>query len=75
MAIRNIDSPMTGRVIEVLVSQGEHVGQGDVLVVIESMKMENEIFSEFAGAVANILVSEEQTVSEGDALVEIDTNE
>ena len=65
---------MTGRVIEVLVSEGEQVSQGDVLVVIESMKMENEVFSEFDGVVASVQVSEEQTVTEDDILVEIETD-
>lgn len=65
---------MTGRIIEVLVSEGEQVSQGDVLVVIESMKMENEVFSEFDGVVASVQVSEEQTVTEDDTLVEIETD-
>ena len=47
MADITIHSPMTGRVIEVLVSEGESVSSGDVVVVVESMKMENEIICDY----------------------------
>ena len=66
-----IHSPMTGRVIEVLVAEGEEVGAGDVVVVIESMKMENEVVCDVDGTVSAVHVEEEQPVSEGDRLVEV----
>ena len=66
-----IHSPMTGRVIEVLVAEGEEVGAGDVVVVIESMKMENEVVCDVDGTVSAVHVEEEQSVSEGDRLVEV----
>ena len=68
-----ISAPMTGRVIEVLVSDGDVVSRGDVLVVVESMKMENEIISQHGGRVARVHVTEYQAVSEGDAMLEIET--
>ncbi|MCE2457251.1 MAG: biotin/lipoyl-binding protein [Dehalococcoidia bacterium] len=68
-----IHSPMTGRVIEVLVAEGEQVGAGDVVVVIESMKMENEVICDVDGSVATVHVEEDQSVSEGDRLVEVAT--
>ena len=46
MAESNVESPMTGNVIEISVELGQSVQEGDLLIVIESMKMENEIFSE-----------------------------
>ena len=64
---------MTGRVIEVLVAEGEHVGAGDVVVVIESMKMENEVICDVDGSVSTVHVEEDQSVSEGDRLVEVAT--
>jgi len=64
---------MTGRVIEVLVTEGEEVGAGDVVVVIESMKMENEVICDVDGSVSAVHVEEDQSVSEGDRLVEVDT--
>ncbi len=66
-----IHSPMTGRVIEVLVAEGEEVGAGDVVVVIESMKMENEVICDVNGSVSAVHVEEDQSVSEGDRLVEV----
>ena len=64
---------MTGRVIEVLVAEGEAVGAGDVVVVIESMKMENEVVCDVDGSVSVVHVEEDQSVSEGDRLVEVAT--
>ena len=68
-----IHSPMTGRVIEVLVAEGEQVGAGDVVAVIESMKMENEVICDVTGSVSTVHVEEDQSVSEGDRLVEVET--
>ena len=56
MAEQNIESPMTGNVIEISVSVGDTVAIGDMLIVIESMKMENEIFSEVSGTITAIHV-------------------
>ena len=64
---------MTGRVIEVLVAEGDEVGAGDVVVVIESMKMENEVVCDVDGLVSAVHVEEDQAVSEGDRLVEVGT--
>ncbi len=55
-----IHSPMTGRVIEVLVAEGEEVGAGDVVVVIESMKMENEVVCDVNGSVSVVHMEEDQ---------------
>ena len=64
---------MTGRVIEVLVSEGDSVSNGDVVVVVESMKMENEIICDYDGIVSTVHVEEDQSVSEGDQLVVVAT--
>ena len=74
MAEQNIESPMTGNVIEVSVSVGDTVAIGDMLIVIESMKMENEIFSEVSGTITAIPVYEDDYVSEEDVLMSIDVN-
>ena len=63
---------MTGRVIEVLVSDGDIVSKGDLLLVVESMKMENEIFSQHEGRVVTVHVREMQTLTEDDAMLEIE---
>ena len=71
MADITIHSPMTGRVIEALVSEGESVSAGDVVVVVESMKMENEVICDYDGVVSAVYVEEDQSVSEGDRLLEL----
>ncbi len=73
MADVTIHSPMTGRVIEVLVSEGESVSAGDIVAVVESMKMENEIICDYDGTVSAVHVEEDQSVSEGERLVVVTT--
>ena len=68
---KTILSPMTGRIIEVNVENGDTVKQGDMLLVLESMKMENEIFSEYDGIIGEVHVKELQSVTEDDPLLEI----
>ncbi|WP_040213993.1 biotin/lipoyl-containing protein [Clostridium polynesiense] len=66
-----MDAPMPGNIIEVSVKQGDRVKKGDLLVILEAMKMENEIVSPVDGTVVNIGVTKGQTVNPGDTLVEI----
>ena len=63
---------MTGQVIEISVEVGQSVAEGDLLIVIESMKMENEIFSEVNGTVTSIEVEEDRNVSEENLLMTIE---
>ena len=74
MAESNVESPMTGNVIEISVELGQSVQVGDLLIVIDSMKMENEIFSEVGGTITAILVKEEQNVGEEDVLMTIEVD-
>jgi biotin carboxyl carrier protein len=64
---------LTGNVIEVSVSVGDTVSEGDLLAVIESMKMENEIFSEVSGTVIEVRIEEDQNVSEEAVIVVIES--
>ena len=64
--------PITGVVIEIAVSVGESVEEGDLLVVIDSMKMENEILSEHAGTVKEINVADDQNVSEDELILTLE---
>ena len=73
MAESNVESPMTGNVIEISVEIGQTVDVGDLLIVIESMKMENEIFAEVSGTITGILVKEEQNVGQEEVLMTIST--
>ena len=64
-------APMPGNILKVAVSAGQSVKEGDLLVVLEAMKMENEIFAPKAGSVAQVVVSKGSSVSTGDVLVVI----
>ena len=66
-----IESPMPGTILSTLVQVGQNVKKGDVLVVLEAMKMENEIPSTVNGKVLQLAVSKGSTVNTGDVLVVI----
>ena len=65
---REITSPMPGTILAVNVTPGQSVKQGDVLVVLEAMKMENEIMADADGTVGSVLVTKGQSVDSGAVL-------
>lgn len=69
LKMKNLESTMAGTVFTVNVEVGEEVAVGQVLIVLESMKMEIPIESEVAGKIATINASEGDFVNEGDILV------
>ena len=66
-----VAAPMPGNILKVSVSVGQTVKEGELLCVLEAMKMENEIFAPKAGTVAQILVSKGSTVDTGATMVVI----
>ena len=64
-----VDSPMPGNILKVNVVAGQAVKEGDVLVILEAMKMENEIMAPKSGTVTQVLVSKGATVETGAPLV------
>ena len=64
-----VNSPMPGNILDVKVSAGQAVQAGDVLVILEAMKMENEIVAPQDGTVASVSVKKGDTVNSGDLLV------
>ena len=68
----DVNAPLSGSVHRLLVSEGDQVLEGDVLLVLEAMKMETEIRSDRAGVVGQIHVDEGDSVSSGDALVTLE---
>lgn len=66
-----ITSPMPGNILKINVAQGQHVSEGDVLIVLEAMKMENEISATKSGTVAQINVTKGAVVETGTPLVVI----
>lgn len=67
-----ITAPMQGTVIKVLVTQGQTVAQGDAVLVLEAMKMENQIQADKAGTVSKINCKAGDTVGSGDVLLVIE---
>ncbi len=65
----NICAPMPGVVLGVMVSVGQRVKPGEPVILIEAMKMENEIKSDIEGTIKEILVSKGDTVQEQDVLL------
>lgn len=66
-----ITSPMPGRVLKILVEEGQVILRGTPLVVVEAMKMENELMAARDGTVTKIHVAPGQTVEGGQKLVEV----
>ncbi len=72
MAQEIIESPLPGKITSVNVKVGDQVGEGDVLCMLESMKMENPILSPVAGRVSEINVTADKTVDAGAVLAIIE---
>ena len=66
-----ITSPMPGNILKINITQGQKVNEGDVLIVLEAMKMENEISATKSGTVAQINVTKGAVVETGTPLVVI----
>ena len=69
---QQISAPMPGKVVRVLVQTGDRVEAGQGLMVVEAMKMQNEIKSPKSGVVERILVAEGQAVNSGEVLAWIE---
>jgi biotin carboxyl carrier protein len=65
-------APMPGKVVKVLVGAGDEVNAGQALIVIEAMKMENELFSPRNGRIAELLVTSGGAVERGAPLIRIE---
>ncbi|MEL7443249.1 MAG: sodium-extruding oxaloacetate decarboxylase subunit alpha [Pseudomonadota bacterium] len=68
-ASQSIDAPLAGNVFKVLVRNGDSVSEGDVVMILEAMKMETEIRSAYTGTVNDITVSEGDAVTSGQPLI------
>ena len=66
-----VNAPMPGTILKVNVTQGQAVKEGDVLCILEAMKMENEIMAPKSGTVTQVLVSKGSSVDTGAPLVVI----
>lgn len=66
-----VNSPMPGKILSVKASVGQSVSKGDVIMVLEAMKMENEIVAPESGTVASINVNEGDSVEAGAVLASL----
>ena len=67
----SIEAPMPGKIIDILVDEGAEVKEGEPIIILEAMKMQNEITSHIAGTVTAISVKKNETVMKDDVLIEI----
>lgn len=67
----SVKSPLPGTILSVAVKEGDTVKSGDLLLVLEAMKMENKINSDKNGKVKSVKVRAGDVVAEGDLLIEI----
>lgn len=72
MAQEIIEVPMTGKIISVNCKEGDTVQEGDVLCVLESMKMENPILAPVGGTITQIGIAVDQTVNPGEVIAIIE---
>ena len=72
MAKETVEVPITGKIISVDVKAGDTVKEGDVICILESMKMENPILSPVDGTVTEINIAVDQVVKPGDAIAVIE---
>ena len=64
-----VKCPMPGKILSVAVTAGQAVKKGDLLCILEAMKMQNEIYAPHDATVAEVRVAANQTVATGEALV------
>ncbi len=67
-----VNAPMPGKILSVKASAGQAVKKGDVLMILEAMKMENEVVAPSDGTVASIDVTEGSSVEAGAVLATLD---
>lgn len=72
VGMEKVNSPMPGKILSLKANVGQSIKKGDVILILEAMKMENEIVSPQDGTIASINVSAGQSVEAGDLLVTID---
>ena len=73
MASIDVKSEITGTIWKIEVKAGDKVAEEDVLIIIESMKMEIPVLAPEAGTVAEILVKEEEAIKEGQLLARLNS--
>ncbi len=65
----NIECPIAGKILAININVGDQIAEDDEVIIVEAMKMENPVFSEFDGVVKEIKVKVGDRVEEGAVLV------
>jgi biotin carboxyl carrier protein len=68
---QEVTAPLPGKILDICVKEGQNVKKGDLLVIVEAMKLENEVFSDFEGIIRAIKVNKGDNVNTNDALIAI----
>ena len=68
-AEETLNAPLSGNIFKVLINEGDSVEAGDVVIIMEAMKMETEIRAVNAGVITNVHTKEGDSVAVGDALL------
>jgi len=71
-SINEIISPMPGKIIEIFVEEGSQVHEGDPLIILEAMKMQNEILCSSSGVVKKVNIKKEQNVMKDELMIKIE---
>jgi biotin carboxyl carrier protein len=66
-----IEAPMPGKILDVLVEEGKIVKEGESLLILEAMKMQNEIIAPVSGKILKIMIKKDDIVNKDDILIEI----
>ena len=67
-----LEAPMPGKILELLVAEGDEVDEGQPVAILEAMKMENELKAPAAGVVASVSVTESDNVEKNQTILEIE---
>ena len=67
----SIEAPMPGKIIDILVEEGAEVKEGEPIIILEAMKMQNEITSHVTGIVKSVSVKKNDSVMKDDVMIEI----
>jgi biotin carboxyl carrier protein len=70
-AVVSIEAPMPGKIIDILVDEGTEVKEGEPIIILEAMKMQNEISSHVSGTVQSVSVKKNDSVMKDDVLIDI----
>ncbi len=67
----SIEAPMPGKIIDILVEEGSEVKEGEPIIILEAMKMQNEIASHVTGVVKSVIVKKNDSVMKDDVMIEV----